>query len=75
VQGVEDVSGFGGLTKQYHVMWMQRSSSHQLSLSTLTGDANANINVGGNYVEVGQQAFDVRGIWLSTPWMTFAISF
>ncbi len=64
VPGVEDVSGFGGLTKQYHVdVDAAKLNHYQLSLATLTSAiANANINVGGNYVEVGQQAFDVRGI-------------
>jgi cobalt-zinc-cadmium resistance protein CzcA len=34
-----------------------------MSLPTLTSAiANANINVGGNYLEVGEQALDVRGI-------------
>jgi heavy metal efflux system protein len=68
VPGVEDVSGFGGLTKQYHVdVDAAKLNHYQLSLATLTNAiANANINVGGNYVEVGQQAFDVRGIGFIT---------
>ena len=68
VPGVEDVSGFGGLTKQYHVdVDAAKLNHYQLSLATLTSAiANANINVGGNYVEVGQQAFDVRGIGFVT---------
>jgi cobalt-zinc-cadmium resistance protein CzcA len=68
VPGVEDVSGFGGLTKQYHVdVDAAKLNHYQLSLATLTSAiANANINVGGNYVQVGQQAFDVRGIGFIT---------
>jgi heavy metal efflux system protein len=68
VPGVEDVSGFGGLTKQYHVEVDAAKLYHyQLSLATLTSAiANANINVGGNYLEVGQQAFDVRGLGFIT---------
>ncbi|MFZ0887665.1 MAG: CusA/CzcA family heavy metal efflux RND transporter [Candidatus Binataceae bacterium] len=68
VPGVEDVSGFGGLTKQYHVdVDAAKLNHYQLSLATLTSAiANANINVGGNYVEVGQQAFDVRGVGFVT---------
>jgi len=68
VPGVEDVSGFGGLTKQYHVdVDAAKLNHYQLSLATLTSAiANANTNVGGNYVEVGQQAFDVRGIGFIT---------
>ena len=54
VPGVEDVSGFGGLTKQYHVdVDADKLSHYQISLSTLiTAIANANINVGGNYLRL-----------------------
>ena len=64
VPGVEDVSGFGGLTKQYHVdVDAEKLSHYQISLATLNNAiANANINVGGNYLDVGDQAFNVRGI-------------
>jgi heavy metal efflux system protein len=64
VPGVEDVSGFGGLTKQYHVeVDAEKLSHYQISLATLDAAiANANLNVGGNYLEVGDQAFNVRGI-------------
>jgi heavy metal efflux system protein len=66
VPGVEDVTGFGGLTKEYHVdVDADRLSHYQLSLSTLSSSiANANINVGGNYLNVGDQAFDIRGVGL-----------
>jgi cobalt-zinc-cadmium resistance protein CzcA len=68
VPGVEDVSGFGGLTKQYHVdVDAAKLNHYQLSLTTLTSAiANANINVGGNYLDVGQQSFDVRGLGFIT---------
>jgi heavy metal efflux system protein len=64
VQGVEDVEGFGGLTKEYHVdVDPDKLVHYQMSLPTLTAAiANANINVGGNYLNVGEQALDVRGI-------------
>ena len=64
VPGVEDVEGFGGLTKEYHVdVDAEKLTHYQMSLPTLTGAiANANINVGGNYLNVGEQALDVRGI-------------
>jgi cobalt-zinc-cadmium resistance protein CzcA len=66
VQGVVDVSGFGGLTKEYHVeVDPQKLSHYGLSLSTLSAAlANSNINVGGNYLSVGEQSFDIRGIGL-----------
>lgn len=66
VPGVLDVTGFGGLTKQYHVdVDAAKLNHYQISLGSLPNAiANANINVGGNYLEVGQQAFDVRGLGL-----------
>lgn len=64
VPGVEDVSGFGGLTKEYHVdVDADRLSRYRLSLPALDAAvANANVNVGGNYLSVGDQSFNVRGI-------------
>jgi cobalt-zinc-cadmium resistance protein CzcA len=64
VPGVEDVSGFGGLTKEYHVdVDADELSHYRTSLATLTSSiANANTNVGGSYLKVGHQAFNVRGI-------------
>ena len=64
VPGVEDVSGFGGLSKEYHVDVDAEALSHyKISLATLNSSiANANINVGGSYLAVGDQALDVRGI-------------
>jgi cobalt-zinc-cadmium resistance protein CzcA len=64
VPGVEDVAGFGGLTKQYHVdVDAEKLSHYQISLTTLINAiGNGNINVGGNYLDVGDQAFNVRGI-------------
>ncbi len=64
VPGVLDVSGFGGLTKEYHVdVDPQKLNYYQVPLSTLISSiSNSNTNVGGNYLTVGEQAFDVRGI-------------
>ena len=62
VAGVEDVSGFGGLTKQYHVdVDAARLNHYGIPLSVLLAALqNANTNSGGNYMNVGEQAFDVR---------------
>src|SRR5215469_9922486 len=64
VPGVEDVSGFGGLTKQYHVeVDPRRLNYYQVPLATLIAALqNSNTNAGGNYMSVGEQAFDVRGL-------------
>ncbi|MBV8134467.1 MAG: efflux RND transporter permease subunit [Deltaproteobacteria bacterium] len=61
---IEDVAGFGGLTKEYHVEVDPDKLTHYgMSLPTLTAAiANANINVGGNYLDVGEQSLDVRGV-------------
>jgi cobalt-zinc-cadmium resistance protein CzcA len=64
VPGVIDVTGFGGLAKEYHVdVDPQKLNYYQVPLSTLISSiANSNINVGGNYLPIGNQVFDVRGL-------------
>jgi len=64
VPGVEDVSGFGGLTKQFQVeVDPHKLNYYQIPLSTLIAAIqNSNTNSGGNYMSVGEQAFDVRGL-------------
>ncbi|HVN29763.1 MAG TPA: CusA/CzcA family heavy metal efflux RND transporter, partial [Candidatus Binataceae bacterium] len=64
VDGVLDVSGFGGLSKEYHVdVDPQKLAYYNIPLSTLISSiSNANNNAGGNYLSVGEQAFNVRGI-------------
>ncbi|HTW88406.1 MAG TPA: CusA/CzcA family heavy metal efflux RND transporter [Candidatus Binataceae bacterium] len=64
VPGVIGVSTFGGTTKQYHVdVDPQKLTYYQIPLSTLIQSIqNANGNAGGNYLTVGEQTYDVRGI-------------
>ncbi|MGH9761963.1 MAG: efflux RND transporter permease subunit, partial [Blastocatellia bacterium] len=64
VTGVIGDSTFGGLTKQYHVdVDPQKLVYYEIPLSTLIqAIQNSNTNAGGNYLNVGEQAFDVRGI-------------
>ncbi len=66
VPGVIDVVGFGGETKEYHVdVDPYRLKGHSLSLTQLTqGIANANQNVGGQRLTLGEQSFNVRGLGL-----------
>jgi cobalt-zinc-cadmium resistance protein CzcA len=66
VPGVIGVSTFGGLTKEYHVdVDPQLLQHYKIPLSTLINAiANSNTNAGGNYLTVGEQAFDVRGVGL-----------
>jgi heavy metal efflux system protein len=66
VQGVIDVTSYGGETKQYHVeVDPYRLRGHSVSLNQLTGAIqNANQNVGGQRLFMGEQSYDVRGIGL-----------
>lgn len=64
VPGVIGVSTFGGLTKQYHVdVDPQKLTYYDVALSKLVSAIqNSNIDAGGNYLNLGEQAFDVRGL-------------
>src|SRR5580658_4046491 len=66
VQGVIDVTSFGGETKEYHVeVDPYRLRGHGATLSQITGAIqNANQNVGGQRLSLGEQSYDIRGIGL-----------
>src|SRR5579863_1677405 len=66
VQGVIDVTSYGGETKQYHVeVDPYRLRGHGAPLGQLTtAISNANQNVGGQRLFIGEQSYDVRGIGL-----------
>ncbi len=66
VQGVIDVTSYGGETKQYHVeVDPFRLRGHGVTLNQLTSAIqNANQNVGGQRLFMGEQSYDVRGIGL-----------
>jgi heavy metal efflux system protein len=66
VQGVIDVTSYGGETKQYHVeVDPYRLRGHGATLGQLTSAIqNANQNVGGQRLSMGEQSYDVRGIGL-----------
>lgn len=68
VPGVIDVVGFGGETKEYHVeVDPYRLRGHGATLAQLTtAIANANQNVGGQRIALGEQAYTVRGLGLIT---------
>jgi cobalt-zinc-cadmium resistance protein CzcA len=66
VPGVIDVVSFGGLTRQYHVNvdpFRLRGAGVTLP-QLMTALTNANQNVGGGRITVGEQSFDVRGTGL-----------
>src|SRR6185312_4582089 len=64
--GVIDVVGFGGETREYHVeVDPVRLKAHNLTLTQLVSAlSNANVNVGGQRLTLGEQSFNVRGIGL-----------
>jgi cobalt-zinc-cadmium resistance protein CzcA len=66
VPGVIDVTGWGGKTKTYEVVVDQRRLlTYGLSIpQLLQALANANINVGGQTVNIGPQSVVVRGVGL-----------
>ena len=66
VPGVIDVTSFGGETKQYHVeVDPYRLRGQGVSLTQLTTALqNANQNVGGQRLDIGEQAYTVRGVGL-----------
>ena len=66
VPGVIDVTGWGGKTKAYEIdIDRSRLISFGVSLSqAITALNNANINVGGQTLNIGPQAAIVRGVGL-----------
>jgi len=66
IPGVIDVTAFGGTTKEYHVdIDPGRLISYGVNLSqAMTSLQNSNANVGGNYLALGAQNYNVRGVGL-----------
>src|SRR5262245_41407016 len=66
VPGVIDVVSFGGQTKEFHVdLDPNKLIAFNVSVSqVMAALANSNSNVGANYLELGVQSYNVRGIGL-----------
>ncbi|MBX3300790.1 MAG: efflux RND transporter permease subunit [Nitrospira sp.] len=66
VPGVIDVTTFGGTTKEYHVdIDPGKLISYGVNLSQImTALENSNANVGGNYLTIGSQSYNIRGVGL-----------
>jgi cobalt-zinc-cadmium resistance protein CzcA len=66
IPGVIDVTAFGGTTKEYHVdVDPGRLISYGVNLpQVMTALQNSNANVGGNYLTLGAQNYNVRGVGL-----------
>src|SRR3984885_6204198 len=66
VDGVIDVTSYGGQTKEYHVEvdpFRLRGQGVTLQ-QVMTAIGNANQNVGGQRLTIGEQSYDIRGIGL-----------
>ena len=68
IPGVIDVTAFGGTTKEYHVdIDPGRLISYDVNLSqVMSALTNSNANVGGNYLTLGAQNYNIRGLGLIT---------
>lgn len=66
VPGVVDVVSFGGPTKEFHVeLDPNKLIAFNVTVpEVMTALANSNSNAGANYLELGVQSYNVRGIGL-----------
>ena len=66
IPGVIDVVSFGGPTKEFHVdLDPNKLVAYGVPVpQVVTAIANSNSNVGANYLEIGEQSYNVRGIGL-----------
>jgi cobalt-zinc-cadmium resistance protein CzcA len=66
VPGVIDVVSFGGPTKEFHVdLDPSKLVAYGISVpQVIAAIGNSNSNVGANYLEIGEQSYNVRGIGL-----------
>jgi cobalt-zinc-cadmium resistance protein CzcA len=66
IPGVVQVNSFGGPTKEFEVEAdLRKLQAYNITLpQMLTALGNANINVGGREITVGQQSVNIRGIGL-----------
>src|SRR5258707_8371826 len=66
IPGVIDVVSFGGPTKEFHIdLDPNKLIAYGLSVpQVMAAIASSNSNVGANYLEIGEQSYNVRGIGL-----------
>jgi cobalt-zinc-cadmium resistance protein CzcA len=66
IPGVLDVGTFGGPTKEFHVdLDPGKLIAYGVTMpQVMTAISNSNANVGANYLEIGEQSYNVRGIGL-----------
>jgi cobalt-zinc-cadmium resistance protein CzcA len=66
IPGVVQINSWGGTTKQFNVdVDPQRLEAYNVTVpQIITALGNANINVGGREITVGQQSINIRGVGL-----------
>ena len=66
IPGVVQINTWGGTTKQFNVdADLQKLEAYNVTVPQLiTALGNANINVGGREITIGQQSVNIRGIGL-----------
>jgi heavy metal efflux system protein len=66
IPGILDVVSFGGPTREFHVeLDPQRLIAFRVSISeVIEALERSNSNVGGSYLEAGEQSYNIRGIGL-----------
>jgi heavy metal efflux system protein len=66
IPGVAQINSWGGTTKQFNVdADLQKLEAYNISVpQIITALGNANINVGGREITVGQQSVNIRGVGL-----------
>ncbi len=66
IPGVIDVTGWGGMTREYHIeIDLEKLTSFKLTLpQVLQAVSNNNLNVGARTLDLGQQTANVRGLGL-----------
>ncbi len=76
VPGVVQVNSFGGPTKEFQVEAdPEKLQAYGVSLPQLVAAlANANVNVGGREIAIGQQSANIRGVGLIDDGGTYDIA-
>src|SRR5258707_1400313 len=66
IPGVIDVVSFGGPSREFHIdLDPNKLIAYGVSVpQVMAAIANSNSNVGANYLEIGEQSYNVRGIGL-----------
>jgi cobalt-zinc-cadmium resistance protein CzcA len=66
IPGVVQINSWGGTTKEFEVeVDLNKLEAYQVTLPQLyTALSNANVNVGGREITIGQQSVNIRGIGL-----------